>query len=274
MSLFDTGIRPDIDGYLLKKSQEVRDYGEYWSASSAGYCMRKVMFDRLKMPKSKEDARKQRVFEVGHIFHEWIQRITKEAGLSVAQEMELQDEILMVRGHIDDLVLIGERVEGESKIDEHLMLLDYKTQNSRAFSFQKDRPMSYYHRMQLGTYMCMLRGRVDSMVPKPEFGNKALETLYESRIIKISKDDLRMSEQQLLWSDELETEVAQYWGALNKYWGDKTLPQCTCADREGGFLAKEAYNDYFFEKEPCSLEWLKKCAREKTIDIKGWKVEA
>lgn len=277
MSLFDTGIRPDIDDYLLKKSQEVRDYGEYWSASSAGYCMRKVMFDRLKVPKSKEDARKQRVFEVGHIFHEWIQRITKEAGISVAQELELQDKGLMVRGHIDDLALISKIKIFGNPVGQ-LVLYDYKTQNSRAFSFQKDRPMSYYHRMQLGTYMYMLRESPDLNIVWPygipENIVELIGDLSEGRILKISKDDLRMSEQQLLWSDELKTDVAQYWGMLNEYWGEKTLPQCTCADREGGFLAKEAYNDYFFEKEPCSIEWLKRCAREEKVDIKGWKVEA
>src|SRR3546814_4171368 len=63
--------------------------------------------DVPKVPEITEDAlRTQRVFECGHIFHEWAQRITKEAGLSIAQELELQDEDLMVRGHIDDLVLV------------------------------------------------------------------------------------------------------------------------------------------------------------------------
>src|SRR5665213_3322496 len=104
MTLFDSGIRPAIDAYLQSKREEVRDYGDYWSASSAGYCMRKSIFERLGVPPVSEDARKQRVFSSGHIFHNWIQEITKGAGLSIAQELELQDEDLMVRGHIDDLV--------------------------------------------------------------------------------------------------------------------------------------------------------------------------
>ena len=92
------------------------------------------------------------MFESGHIFHEWIQRITKDTGLSIAQELELIDDGLMVKGHIDDLVLI----------DGKLLLIDYKTQNSRAFSYQKDRKVdnsvqSHFHKMQLGTYMYMLR---------------------------------------------------------------------------------------------------------------------
>lgn len=175
MSLFDTGIRPAIDKWLLDKSKEVRSYGDYWSASQAGYCYRKVIFDRLGVPPVREDARKQRVFTSGHIFHKWAQEITKEAGLSIAQELELQDEDLMVRGHIDDLVLVKTYNTGEvgralahkplNEVlntdltpleNQHLILYDYKTQNSRAFNYKRP-DMSYYHKMQLGTYMYMLR---------------------------------------------------------------------------------------------------------------------
>jgi hypothetical protein len=149
MSLFNTGIRPAIDAHLLKLSKERRDYGEYWSASSAGYCMRRVIFDRLGVPHVSEDARKQRVFTAGHVFHDWIQELTREAGLSIAQEVELQDEDLMVRGHFDDLVLVN----------GNLILMDFKTVNSKSFTWAKKTggEMSYYHRMQLGTYMYMLR---------------------------------------------------------------------------------------------------------------------
>ena len=148
-NLYQTGIRPYIDKLMVEKGKEIRDYGSYWSASNAGYCMRKVIFDRLKVPHTTEDPRKQRVFESGHIFHSWIQGVTKEAGISVAQETELIDDKLMIKGHIDDLLLI----------DGKLMLVDYKTQNSMAFSWAKktNAPMSHYHKMQLGTYMYMLR---------------------------------------------------------------------------------------------------------------------
>lgn len=186
-SLFSTGIRPVIDQWLLNKAKEQRSYGDYWSASSGGYCMRRQIFERLGVPpiEKDSDARKQRVFTAGHIFHQWAQSITKEAGLSIAQELELQDEGLMIRGHIDDLVLVdsgrlttdspltftddttftgtAKRVEannGEKTAvftpKQHLILYDYKTQNSRAFSYKRPE-MSHYHKMQLGTYMYMLR---------------------------------------------------------------------------------------------------------------------
>lgn len=270
MSLFDTGIRPAVDDWLDKKAEEKRDYKQYWSASSAGYCMRKVIFERLGVP-PKADARKQRVFSVGDIFHKWMQDITKEAGLSIAQELELQDEELMIRGHIDDLVVVGgekEMITG-LKTEKHLILYDYKTQNSRAFSYKRD-AMSHYHKMQLGTYMYMLRKDSRDTIKKLEGIELDVlplcANLTEARILKISKDDLRMTEEQLLWSSKLEKEIVGYWSTLNGYWKAKTIPACTCADYENGFMAKEAYNPYWFDGEPCSLVVLAKWKKEKQDD--------
>lgn len=252
-SLFDTGIRPLVDAYLKKKGEEKRDYGEFWSASSAGYCMRKLIMERLGVPRVSEiDARTTRVFESGHIFHEWLQRITKDAGISIAQELELQDETLMIRGHIDDLVLVNGK----------LILLDYKTVNSRSFMWAKKNgnAMSHFHKMQLGTYMYMLRKDPHfSWAGEKELGSRPewlkLSDLSEARILKIEKDALMMGEQQLMWTPALEKEVYGFWSTLNGYWKNKKLPKCTCADYEGGFMAKPAYNPYYYKEEPCSLEW-------------------
>lgn len=237
-SLYETGVRPAIDDFLLKEAEERRDYGDYWSASSAGYCMRKVIFDRLGVDYVNPDARKQKVFSVGHIFHEWIQDITKKAGISVAQELELIDEKFKIKGHIDDLI----------QTDDGIVLYDYKTQNSRAFSYKKP-GMNYYHRMQLGTYMMMLRQT------KTPDGDEIEYPVDEARILKISKDDLRMAEEVLFWDDRLAHDVKTYWETINNYYQDKKMPLCTCADNDGGFMAKEAYNPYFYNGEPCSREW-------------------
>ena len=72
-----------------------------------------------------------------------------------------------------------------------------------------------------------------------------------------------MGEQQLMWTPDLERDVVQYWTTLNGYWKAQTLPKCTCndfeQDKDGiGFMAKPAYNGYYYEGEPCSLEYYKK----------------
>lgn len=269
--LFNTGIRPIIDDYLKKKSEEERDYGDYWSASSAGYCMRLNIMRRLKIPKVPEledNATQTRIFEAGHIFHEWSQRITKDAGASIASEVELQDEDLMIRGHFDDIVLIG----------NNLILYDYKTAHSASFKFKKmQTEIGHYHKMQLGTYMYMLRQAPDGVLPSGKYNSMHtswLKNLTEARILSISKDDLRMDEKQLLWSPELEKAVYSYWSTLNGYWDAKKLPRCTCADHDGGFMARRSakgkvYNDYFYKDEPCSIEWAK---QHKEL-LKGWTYE-
>lgn len=90
---------------------------------------------------------------------------------------------------------------------------------------------------------------------------QAIVDLTEARRLSISKDDLRMSENQLLWSDELEKEVLDYWDGLNAVWESRKMPPCTCADesKDGGFKGKRSkkgkiYNDYFHEETPCNIE--------------------
>lgn len=241
MGLYDTGIRPVIDSYLKKKSEERRDYGEFWSASQAGYCMRKVIFERKGIPPVAEDPRKIRVFESGHIFHKFIQDLTKDAGVSIVQEIELVDYDLSIMGHIDDLV----------SVDGNLILYDYKTAHSRSFTYSKDRDMSHYHRMQLGTYAYMLRNG------KVSYGRNATSAkdLEDLRILTLSKDDLRMGEKQLTYTQQLEKEVYEYWSTLNGYWKKDVLPLCTCDRYENGFMAKPQWNPYYYQDEPCSEAW-------------------
>jgi len=267
MSLYETGVRTIIDNHLLEEAKQVRDYGDYWSASSAGYCMRKLIFERLGVPKNNDDARKQRVFTSGHIFHDWIQKLTKAAGVSIAQEVELQDEELMIRGHFDDLILVDAKVvtryekgqPDEVTIKPNLILYDYKTVNSRSFMWAKKNgnAMSHFHRMQLGTYMYMLRKempKIDAIAQK-DFGDVTRgQYVKEARICKLEKDTLMMGEQKLMWTPELENDVVSFWRTLNGYWKKQTMPKCTCADYEGGFMAKEAYNGYYYDGEPCSMK--------------------
>ena len=84
-----------------------------------------------------------------------------------------------------------------------------------------------------------------------------LASLSEARIYIIEKDNLRGKEFQVMWDKELAMAVHQYWSTLNGYWEKNKMPNCTCADYEGGFMAKEQYNDYYYNGEPCSLDWFK-----------------
>lgn len=268
-NLYKSGLRPAFDAYMIERASEERDYGSYWSGSGAGYCMRKMIFDRLKVtPALPKDARLQKVFESGHIFHAWAQGVTVKAGISIAQEYRLQDNTLMIQGHFDDLI----------KTETGLILYDYKTANSRSFTYKKGKPMGHYHRSQVGTYLTIIRKVVegdenvkvwekdgDGLYNKDvteSFGRliKSLGDLKEGRILSISKDDLRMEETQLLWNNGLLDTITTYWNTLNEYWKARRLPPCTCGeydknDKTGiGFMASDRYNPYFYDGEPCSLK--------------------
>lgn len=269
MSLYETGIRPLIDEYLALKQAEKRDYGQFWSASSAGYCMRLNILKRLDLPQvpeiAEDQARTTRVFESGHIFHEWVQRITKANKLSIASEDTLEDDKLMVRGHFDDLIMLqldesGELARGTEPRGKHYILYDYKTANSQSFNYKRDE-IGHYHKMQLGTYLYMIHH------------SDKYPTVTEGRILTISKDDLRMREQQMFFNPQVEKEVVGYWNTLNGYWSKKTLPKCTCLDHDGGFMGKRSkkgkvYNPFFYEDEPCSIKWV---AKHKDL-LEGWSI--
>jgi len=90
--------------------------------------------------------------------------------------------------------------------------------------------------------------------------NEQLEQLIgliESRVLILEKDTLRTREFQLMWTPDLEKEVVGYWRTINGYLKNKTLPKCTCDKYEGGFMAKEKWNPYYYNGEPCSLDWYK-----------------
>lgn len=93
-----------------------------------------------------------------------------------------------------------------------------------------------------------------------DMSNEMLEqiaNLSEARVYILEKDTLRGKEFEVHWDKELAMDVYQYWSTLNGYWNKNKLPNCTCADFEGGFMAKQAYNDYWYNGEPCSMEWFK-----------------
>lgn len=284
MSLYDTGIRPKIDEYL--ESQAHQDYPDFWRGSSAGYCQRYVIMKRLMVtpvPERQEDqARSTRVFEAGHIFHEWLQRITKNAGLSMSSEAEITDARIGVIGHFDDLIMLQERDDKGQRIGQpRLILYDYKTANSMAFKYKRE-GIGDLHRMQLATYMFMLRQNglpatalTGAGMDDREQLTKMIRNLTEARILQIEKDTLRMREQELIYTPELQREVVDYWQTLQTHWEryqqDGTLPNCTCHIPDDGWFSRRTkkgkiYNDFFYHDEPCSQTWFDEWKRTKAAE--------
>lgn len=198
-----------INSHVAKLGEEKKAY-ESWRASSLGGCPRKHFYKRLGIEEtSPPDERTQRVFEVGNIFHEFIQGIADKSGHAAEIETEMYDKELDLGGRCD---LIGGN-------PPQRILWDIKTINSRAFWHLENSGKTLAEKFpqyvqQLGAYMLMLK----------RDGNP----VDEGRILLVSKDDLMMKEVTFHLTPELEQSVKEELELLNKHWAEKTLPPCTC----------------------------------------------
>ena len=133
-----------INQQLLKEDDS--EYPDYWRGSSAGYCMRYNIFKRLhipEVPETLEDKPRQiGTLRCGTAIHEVVQSLTKSAKLSVEQESELKSKEWDMVGHFDDLIKFP---------NGDLVLVDYKTVNSKAFNYPLE--LKNTHRMQVGSYL-------------------------------------------------------------------------------------------------------------------------
>lgn len=193
----------------IADSREEKEY-KSWRASSLGGCPRSHLYKRLGVEEtSPPDERKGRVFEVGDIFHEWIQDIAREKLPDVGVEEELFDKELDLAGRYDLLI----------NTDGKRILIDIKTIHSGAFWHLqksglavKDKFPHYYQ--QLGAYMTLLK--------------RAGTPVDEGRILLVSKDDLTLKEVTYFLTPELEESVLSEVALLNHHWKERTLPPCKC----------------------------------------------
>lgn len=184
-----------------ERAKKIRD-NSYWHGSDMGICPRKRFFKRQGIGGEEFDERTKRVFKVGEIFHEWLQELLKQQGVLLSCEEELKDDKLNYKGHYDALV---------SFENDHLILYDFKTVNSMAFSYWEKGGFPEYHKSQLMSYIYFLR--------KQKF-----PLLEEGRMFYISKDDFRVVEIPVLFNDEWEKKTEDELILLNNYWERGELP--------------------------------------------------
>ena len=187
-----------INEYIRTKDN-FRD-NSFWHGSDMGMCARKRTYKRQGIKDSGFDDRTLRVFECGHIFHEWLQKLLNKQGVLLSCEELLKDTDLNYSGHYDALVKIGDR----------LILYDFKTVNSMAFAYYLKSGFPEYHKMQLASYCYFLR--------------RQFPNLEEMRMFYISKDDLRVEERPVWYTRELEDKVVKELNTLNKFWALGELP--------------------------------------------------
>jgi CRISPR/Cas system-associated exonuclease Cas4 (RecB family) len=188
-----------VDAYITeKRAEQIRSH-EKFRVSDAGRCHLMRYWKRQGKPLTDEpDARTQRVFEVGHVFHVWLQDLLKEKGLLIEREKEVED--IHRIGHVDAII----------QNEQGLILYDFKTVHSKKFHYKRKEGNNgdiHYH-MQAYTYAMML-----------PFG------VADIRIAYISKDDLCIEEVSVMDTDDISEYVQQDWHTLVSAWNAKLEPE-------------------------------------------------
>lgn len=199
-----------IDDYIAQ--QDKKEF-TCWRASQIGGCPRAHFYKRAGVaPTTPPDERTNRIFQAGHIFHEFVQRIAEQHAKWVNIEQELYDESLDTGGRYDLLLEInGEKV-----------LYDIKSQHSRSFWWMAKQAKAGkpileqypHHKTQLGTYLLLLR-------------RKGVD-VKKGRIFYLSKDDLAYEEVTMTLTPDLEKKILDEIKLLNSHWKAQTPPPCTC----------------------------------------------
>lgn len=182
-------------------------------ASGLGSCKLKRHWKRLGKKGDPIDDRGLRVFAVGHLFHEWLQKMTRLKGISIFSEIELEYRDpktgkILLTGHLDDLLYVKEL--------HALVLMDYKTVHSQKFHYLDRGEKDSHYEKQVISYMLML-------IQKFPF---LLGILRDLRILYVSKDDLCVREPAIIPSPEKVQSVISEIEEINEAFdaGREPLP--------------------------------------------------
>lgn len=178
----------------LRAKRDSEKQPDCFRISGMGGCLRKRFLERKGDTKEELDARTLRVFQVGNIYHTYLQEILKDKLIGSEIEVKQGDFV----GHIDAIL----------KGDNGNTLIDFKTVNSRKFTYLGKEADRHYI-MQLLTY---------TMLAEKEYN------ITESKIVYVSKDDFRMREMTYRLNNDWREEIASEVEELQRYWQSKKLP--------------------------------------------------
>jgi len=188
-----------IDSYIAElNNNEICDKDNVkFRVSDAGRCHRMRYWKRQGKPASDlVDSRTKRVFEVGHIFHKWVQNILLKQGVLESMEVRVEDTHRV--GHADALI----------RTPSGLVLYDFKTVHSRKFHHKRKEGADIHYLMQAVTYATMLPVKVSDI-----------------RIAYISKDDLCIEEVSVFEYEGIQSLTEKDWNDLIFAWEKQIEPE-------------------------------------------------
>jgi len=179
-------IQQLIDNELSKERSTPRKRSGKFSPSSFGRCIRAQIWNRADVQKTDEvEERMLRVFKVGNLFHEFIQKVIVNNDPTIKTEVKVEEE---------DVIGFADIVSAES-------VTDIKTVHSGAFHYMKEdiSESKKPNILQVMYYARML--------------NKDKATLCF-----VSKDDLCIKEVAFILNERWQKELDEELKTLRFWW--------------------------------------------------------
>jgi len=141
--LEDSFLNKQID-LFLRKEPKAREIGRYY-ASELGMCPRKLFFQYTEPYEI--DSETIRIFEVGHVLHDWVEKVFN--GLEGIKLLENERSVTLISdkteaviaGRIDDLIYVEK--------DKEKIIIDVKTTKSLHYLAGPKKE----HKMQVMVYL-------------------------------------------------------------------------------------------------------------------------
>ena len=246
---FEPGLhdfRHLIDIGLLSRREILGDSGApAWRASSLGYCLRRQLFNRAKVPGTREPGG-FRTLWLGDIIHRAVQRMVTDAGLMLGDEIALADEELNLTGHVDliwggpvqeiDYQAFADRygVWGADFITHYrksitslyqgfppfpVTMAELKSANQYSAERSFKEGVEFHHGMQAGGYRLMAERQPELLPP-------GVDGIERYQVVMIAKSDMKMPIFDIYdrWAQAALERVS----LLNEAWAEQRIPPCTC----------------------------------------------
>ncbi|MCX6806896.1 MAG: hypothetical protein NT135_02130 [Candidatus Berkelbacteria bacterium] len=190
-----------LNNYLRQETEKRKEKKvEYFHASQLGSCKRKQIWRRMNEKETNPaDDRALRIFAVGDIFHEFLQKKAEESGCLIAKEQEVINDEYNYKGRYDAFI----------EKDGVKLLYDFKSQHSQSFHYMQENGTGVDEgkKLQIVSYAVM--------------GNLPVQ---ECRLLFVSKDDLCMMEVPVKVEDYKDKVVAEL-KELNQFYKTKIIPE-------------------------------------------------
>jgi len=202
-----------LDDHVRGKFDE-REPDGLWHPSSISGCLRQSTYaDRGTAVTNPREVRSMRILRVGHLLHGFVQdAVLGQIGQTLRRyfpEIAVAHARLGIVGHTDGL---AEMDNGTWEVHE------YKTINSMAFKYN-DLPKPD-HELQACVYIKCIREYGLPGLSVPPLG----EALSRARLIYVSKDDLRIEECTVFYTEAKDQEIERRIGVLQLHREAGSLP--------------------------------------------------